>query len=86
MLKEDGVCFDPLKKEYYAMVDSQEFRGSVPMATKIEVLQDNYKFLSEKQVFSGSFYDTSAHLFESMLATIRAKPGFDPVSSQPMQE
>ena len=72
MLLEDGVKFDPVKKEFYALVDSQEFSGSVPTTTKIEVLQDNYKFLAEKQVFSASFYDASACLFDSMLKTIRS--------------
>lgn len=45
----------------------------VPDRRKIDVLSDNHKYLSEKQVFSASFYETTTQLFEKVIGNLEKK-------------
>ena len=39
----------------------------MPIERALTIAKDNHKFITEKQVFSASFYDTTTQLFEKVI-------------------
>jgi hypothetical protein len=67
------MFFDESSKQHYALVDQMNLNKMVPVRCQTDISWDNHLFLSEKQVISAAFYDTSAALFDKVVEKLEER-------------